>query len=253
MNPTILQKLKLISKEARQTVLEMVYRAQSSHIGSNFSCIDILNVVFAGADLKQDKIIFSKGWVAASAYFFLAKYGIIPIEDLKRFCQPDEENYIGLLEPTVPGIHFAGGSMGYGLPAAVGFALAKKMKGEEGNIYVLLSDGEVQIGTFWESMLLAWQHKLDNLIVIIDNNGLQAMGYTSDILRIKLPFKPVPVDGHDLEELVRVIGNKTFDEPTLIDAITLKGKGVSFMEGDNLYHYKAPNEDEYNTAMSELK
>lgn len=142
--------------------------------------------------------------------------------------------------------------MGFGLPAAVGFALAKKMIGEEGTIYVVLSDGEVQIGTFWESMLLATQHRLDNLVVIVDNNGLQAMGYTDQILKIKLPFNSIPVDGHDFEEMERIISNKNFGMPTLIDAITVKGKGVRYMEGNNLFHYKAPSEGEYHEALHEL-
>lgn len=245
--------LKEKARLARLKVLDMVYKAQSSHLGSNFSCIDILTLIFEKAELPADKVIVSKGWVAASVYYFLAQKGVIPEADLERFCGETEEQYIGLLEPTVEGVHFAGGSMGYGLPAAVGFALAKKMRGEDGTIYCLLSDGEVQIGTFWESMLLATQHKLDNLVVIVDNNGLQAMGHTDDILRIKLPFNSVPVDGHDFEEMERVISNQNFGMPTLIDAITVKGKGVRFMEGNNLFHYKAPNQAEYEEALGELQ
>jgi transketolase len=245
--------LKDKARQARIKVLEMVYKAQSSHLGSNFSCIDILTVIFDKADLSKDKVIVSKGWVAASVYYFLAQKGVIPEADLERFCGPDEEQYIGLLEPTVPGVHFAGGSMGYGLPAAVGFALAKKIRGEEGTIYCLLSDGEVQIGTFWESMLLAYQHHLDNLVVIVDNNGLQAMGPTDDILKIRIPFHPNPVDGHDFEKLSEAIREREFGEPTMIDAITTKGKGVRFMENNNLYHYKAPNQAEYEEALGELQ
>ncbi len=253
MNTNLLKKLQETARDARIRVLQMVYAAQSSHIGSNFSCIDILTVMFEKADLSKDKIIVSKGWVAASVYYFLAKKGVIPEADLERFCMPDEEQYIGLLEPTVPGVHFAGGSMGYGLPAAVGFALAKKMRGEEGTIYCLLSDGEVQIGTFWESMLLAYQHKLDNLVVVIDNNGMQAMGYTTDILAIKIPFDPYPVPGHDFEKLWAAIGNNNFATPTVVDAITVKGRGVRFMEGENLYHYKAPSKAEFEEALGELQ
>lgn len=244
--------LKEIAKHARLTVLDMVYKAQSSHIGSNFSCIDILTVIFEKADMSKDKIIVSKGWVAASVYYFLARKGVIPMEDLARFCGPDEEKYIGLLEPSVEGVHFAGGSMGYGLPAAVGFALSKKMKDEEGTIYCLLSDGEVQIGTFWESMLLANQHKLDNLVVIVDNNGMQAMGYTDEILKIRLPFESKPIDGHNYQQIDAATSFKDFGKPSLIDALTIKGKGVSFMQGENIYHYKAPSKEEYEKAVAEL-
>jgi transketolase len=250
MNTTLLTEK---ARAARIKVLEMIYSAQSSHLGSNFSCIDILTLIFEKADLSKDKVIVSKGWVAASVYYFLAQKGVIPKEDLERFCGENEEQYIGLLEPTVTGVHFAGGSMGYGLPAAVGFALSKKMRGEEGTIYCLMSDGEVQIGTFWESMLLATQHHLDNLVVIVDNNGLQAMGYTDDILKIQLPFNSIPINGHDFEEMERVIGNRNFGMPTLIDAITVKGKGWRAAEGNNLFHYKAPSEAEYQEALSELQ
>lgn len=252
MSPTI-KKYESLATDARVAALTMIYEAQSAHIGSNLSCIDILTVLFEKMDLTKDKIIFSKGWAAASAYHFLAQKGVIPKEDLSRYCKPGEEQYIGLVEPTVPGIHFAGGSMGYGLPAGVGFALSKKMKGEEGVVYVLMSDGEVAIGTTWESLLLARQHKLDNLVVIIDHNGLQAMGKVDDVLKISIPFKYSTVDGHDFEALDKLFDEKTTDTPRIIDAITTKGKGVSFMENNNLYHYKPPSKEEYEKALSELQ
>src|SRR3989344_1116289 len=145
-----------IARAARKRVLEMVYKAQSSHIGSNFSSIDILAVLFEKMDMKKDKFIASKGWVAASVYYFLAEKGIIPKEDLERYCLPDEKEYIGLVEPHHKfGLEFAGGSMGYGLPGGVGFALAKKLNNESGKIHVLMSDGEMKIGTTWEVILIA--------------------------------------------------------------------------------------------------
>src|SRR3989344_673159 len=137
---------KKIATEARKTVLTMVYKAQSSHEGSNLSSIDILTVLFDKMDVKRDKFIASKGWVAASVYYFLAQRGIIPKEDLERYWKPGEEKYIGLVEPHgVFGLEFASGSMGFGLPAGVGFALAKKMDKDSGKVHVLMSDGEMQI------------------------------------------------------------------------------------------------------------
>ncbi len=245
-----------IAKDARLKVLDLIYEAQSSHIGSNFSCIDILAVLFEKMDLDKDKFVLSAGWKAASLYYFLWKKGRITEEQLNSYCK-DGSPFIGLAEPIHPDIPISGGSMGLGLPGAVGLALAKKLKGEEGTVYVLMSDGELQCGTTWESALIAAQHKLDNLVVIVDNNGFQAMGKTGDILGGYFPAKGwdlIMIDGHDYG----VIGDMLFGyfskytSPKVIITNTIKGKGVSFFEGDNLWHYKAPNEDEYLRAKEEL-
>lgn len=243
---------------ARLAVLNMIYKAQTSHIGSNFSCIDILTVLFEKANLKEDKIIFSKGWVAASAYYFLATKGVIPTKDLDRFCMPGEERYIGLVEPTIPGIDFAGGSMCMGLAAGVGFALAKSLKNEPGTIYVLESDGGMQGGITWEALQIASHHKLKNLVLIIDSNGFQAMGRTKDILGTEdmanrlfnFGWYVDEIDGHDFNDIEGALDSKP--RPLAIIASTVKGKGVSFMEGQNVYHYKAPSTVEYSDAFREL-
>lgn len=260
-------KYKEIALRARKTVLRLIYQAQTSHIGSNFSCIDILTVLYNIAnvdkDLKEDRdrVVVSKGWVAASVYYFLAEKGIIPKEDLETFCR-DGSKYVGLAEPNVRGIEAAGGSMGFGLPFGVGFALAKKIKKEKGKVFVLVSDGEMQIGTTWESALIAAHRQLANLFVIVDANELQAMGRVQEILNIE-PLKNKwqafgwevrEIDGHNFEEiestLIAPALNK--EKPVVIIAKTIKGKGVSFMEGNNLYHYKAPSDEEYQRALKEL-
>lgn len=244
--------------DARLKVLQMVYEGQTSHIGSNFSCIDLLTVLFDKIDVAKDKVVFSKGWVAASAYYFLAKVGILPEASLDLFCK-EGSPLIGLVEPNVPGIEAAGGSMGYGLPFGVGFALAKKLNGDTGKIYVLMSDGEMAVGTTWESALIAAHHKLDNLVVIVDKNKLQAMGTTNEVLGID-PLYPkwvafgwsvVNIEGHDFLDIQGALEN-TPHKPTIIIANTVKGKGVSFMEDSNLYHYKNLTEEEYNDAKKEL-
>jgi len=253
-----MKKYEEIANEARLRVLDMIYKAQTSHIGSNFSSMDILAVLFENIDLKKDRILFSKGWVAASAYHFLARAGVVPVEDLETYCE-DDSPYIGLVEPDVEGIDFAGGSMGYGVPAGVGFALAKKTSGADGTIYVLMSDGELQIGTLWESALIAAHHKLDNLFVLVDNNKFQAMGATRDILSIDgvpkaisaLGWNVTSTDGHDYEQLERGLSARS-DRPSMLVCDTIKGKGVSFMENDNLYHYKMLSENEYDRAKAEL-
>ena len=179
-------------------------------------------------------------------------------EELNSYCQ-EGSKFIGLAEPIIPEIKIAGGSMGLGFPGAVGLALAKKLKGEDGMVYCLMSDGEMAIGTTWESALVANHHNLDNLIVIIDNNGLQAMGKTEDILKVGgLPMRGFHIDGHNYKDLETYLfphlfeGLDTRKGPWLITCNTIKGKGVSFMEDNNLWHYKSPNKEEYNLAKKEL-
>ena len=253
---------KKIATEARKTVLTMVYKAQSSHVGSNLSSIDILTVLFDKMDVKRDKFIASKGWVAASVYYFLAQRGIIPKEDLERYWKPGEEKYIGLVEPHgVFGLEFAGGSMGFGLPAGVGFALAKKMDKDSGKVHVLMSDGEMQIGTTWESILIGKHHNLSNLVAWVDNNRFQAMGPTKDILDVEPIDERVKsfgwavqrIDGHDFEAIEKSLENLSNSSPNMVICDTIKGKGISFMENENLYHYKMLSQEEYNEALKELE
>lgn len=253
---------KKTAREARIKSLEIIYKAQTSHIASNFSCTDILTVLFERINLDKEKVILSKGWAAAVLYYFLWKKGRITEEELNSYCQPGSK-FIGLAEPVIPEIPAAGGSMGFGMPFGVGFALAKKLNKEEGKTYVLMSDGEMDCGTTWESALLAAHHKLDNLIVIVDANGLQAMGRVEDILNIE-PLKDkwvafgwqvLEIDGHNFEEIEKSLTSSPLqaEKPTIIIAKTIKGKGVSFMEGDNLYHYKGLSDEEYQKALKELE
>ena len=249
---------KQTAKEARLKILDLIFNAQTSHIGSNFSCIDLMTVLFQKIDLDKDRIVLSAGWKAATLYFFLWKKGRITEEQLNSYCK-EGSPFIGLAEPMHPDIPVAGGSMGLGLPMAVGLALAKKIKKEAGTIYVLMSDGEMDIGTTWESALIASQNNLDNLVVILDNNGFQAMGKKDNILTVNIAslfsgWNKAGVDGHSFEAISNLMTGHFmgFTGPKLIDAKTIKGKGVSFMEGNNIWHYKAPNEDEYIKAKKEL-
>lgn len=249
---------KEIAKRARLKVLEMIYKAQTSHIGSNFSVIDIATVLYENANLAKDRIVWSKGWAAATAYYFLAEKRIIPKKDLDTFCQGNSK-YIGLVEPTVKGIDFAGGSMGMGLPAGIGYALAKKLKKEAGTVFVIMSDGEQDIGTTWESALIGSHHRLDNLAVIIDYNKFQAMGKTNEILTIE-PLKDkwesfgwdtYIINGHDFEEIEKAIKIEK-NKPMAIIANTIKGKGWKRIENNNIYHYKYISGEEYQEAKEEL-
>jgi len=214
--------------------------------------------IFERVDLDRDKFILSKGWAAASLYYFLHRKGRITQKQLDSYCQEGSE-FIGLAEPIHPDIPFAGGSMGLALPAAVGFALAKKIKGEPGTIYVLMSEGEIQSGTTWEAAMIASHFKLDNLMVILDNNGHQAMGATKDIMDfnpvcnkfVDFGWETAQADGHNYILFARELRNNK-GLPKFIDAKTVKGKGVPFMEDDNIWHYRAPNENEYLSAKTIL-
>lgn len=252
------------ANEARKKVLSLIYEAQTSHIGSNFSCIDIMEVLFDKIDLDKDEFILSAGWKAASLYYYLWKKGRITKEELNSYCK-EGSKFIGLSEPIHKDIKFAGGSMGMGLAAGVGFALAKKLKGETGKVYVLESDGGMNCGTTWEAIMIAAQLKLNNLVLIIDNNGFQAMG--KDILNLDTEKNPllkkitsfgwetVEVNGHDLVKIHREFllqKNTLHDFPQCVIAKTTKGKGVSFMENNNEFHYRAPEKEEYELAMKEL-
>lgn len=169
---------KELARTARIEVLGLIHRAGTSHIASNFSVIDMATVLYE--NLKpEDRVVWSKGWVAATIYYFLYKQGKISYESLRTF---PNEPYLGLAEPSVEGVEVSGGAMGHGLPVSVGIALAKKRAGESGNVYCIMSDGELNEGTTWESAALAAHHKLDNLVVLIDVNKWQAMGKTEDVL-----------------------------------------------------------------------
>lgn len=246
------------AKAARLKVLEMIFKAQTSHIGSNFSVADIMTVLFDKMDLDKDKVVLSAGWKAAMLYYFLWTKERITKKELDSYCQTGSK-FIGLAEPMHPDLSIAGGSMGMGLPGSVGIALAKKLKGEKGKVYCIMSDGEQAIGTTWESALIAIHHKLNNLIVIVDYNGLQAMGKTNEVLNIEplrekwkaFGWDTDEIDGHNYKEIEEALVNEV-KKPVCIIAHTIKGKGVSFMENNNLYHYKNLGLEEYEASKKEL-
>ena len=258
---------KQLAREARIKVLSMVHKAQTSHIASNFSVIDVATVIYN--NLKENDLVFwSKGWAAASVYYFLAKQGQFPYEDLDKF---PNKPYLALAETYVNGVLVSGGSMGHGLPVAVGAALAKKKAKEKGMVYCIMGDGEMQEGTTWEAAQIAAHHKLNNLIVLVDYNKWSAMGLTNDICNLE-PFEDRwkgfnwgtnRIDGHNYEAISDAISYTLGSSaPSVIICDTIKGKGVSFFEnppehkdmGDtgHLYHYKYIDEDLYNKALAEL-
>ena len=232
----------------------MIHRAQTSHIASNFSIIDLATVLYE--NLKpEDRVVWSKGWAAASIYYFGVQRGDIPAEAINLFPHPP---YLGLAETTVPGVLVNGGSVGHGSPVATGIALAKKLKGEPGMVYCIMSDGELNEGSVWESVMCASHQKLSNLTFIVDMNGWQAMGKTEDVMKFDARavfnawgFNVYELDGHNHEQIEFAIQTGALASPTVILANTVKGKGLSFMENLLTFHYKNVTDDLYEAAIKE--
>lgn len=250
---------KALAKEARRQVLTMIHHAKTSHVASNFSIIDFATVLYENLT-PNDEVVWSKGWAAASVYYFLAKQGKIPFADLEKFGKEidGKVQYLGLAETTTPGVICNGGSVGHGFPIAAGIAWAKKTRGEPGTVYCIMSDGELNEGTVWETAAFAYTHKLDNLVAVVDANGWQAMGKTKEVIDLDsrkvfeaFGFHSIEIDGHDSRSIEDALVYPP-GAPLAITCKTIKGKGVSFFENHLLFHYKHVEEDEYKKAMAEL-
>lgn len=247
-----------IARKLRIDTLDLIHKGQTSHIASCFSLADIVAVLYENQE-PEDRVIWSKGWASALFYSVQARDGKIDKEDLLNTFP--NYPYNALLEPTVPGIYLATGSVGHGLSFGVGMAKAKKLKGEKGTVYVLMSDGELNEGSVWEASMFAKHHKLDNLLAIVDKNSIQAMGNTKDIIDLEpekvfkgFGWLATTINGHNYQQLESSL---TYQQgvplPWAIIAETTKGKGVSFMEGMLLYHYKNIEDDVYQKALAELQ
>lgn len=252
---------KTIANDSRKKVLELVYKAGTSHIGSLMGCADIIAVLFEKIDLDKDKFILSAGWKAAMLYYHLWRKGRITLKELNSYCQKGSK-WIGLAEPVHKDIPFAGGSMCMGIAAGVGFALSKKLNNDNGKVVVLESDGALNGGITWEAAMIASHHHLNNLFVIVERNFLQAMGGTHDILEIEplvdkwkaFGWEVRQVDGHYHEQIERALTYPPLyrNRPVVIIATTIKGRGVSFMENVNLWHYAKLEKSDYENALIEL-
>lgn len=244
-----------LAKYIRLKSLLMVANSNSSHIGSCLSAAEIIAVMNIVAQDQNTELIFSKGHAAAAYYAALSGLGIIS-EDLLESFGMDASELIGHANHNVKGINFSTGSLGHGLPIGIGVAIAKIKK----KVLVLMSDGELNEGTTWESFALASQHKLSNLTVIIDSNGLQSFGNTSDVLNLEplsqkfssFGWKCYEVNGHDISSLVSAIDLNVIGMPKVIIAKTIKGKGIKIMENRLEWHYKSPNANELKLFMDEI-
>ena len=250
---------KTISRDVRKQLLKISNSAKSSHLGSSLSIVDILVVLYKSI-LKKNIFILSKGHACLALYCILQKFNYVSRKVLQSY---GKNNTILLshVSHKVPGVEFSTGSLGHGLPYAVGRALAEKINKKSKKIYVLISDGELNEGTTWESLLFASFHKLDNLIIIIDYNKIQSLDYTKNILKlepidkklISFGCKVIRINGHSFGQLYKSLSFNNKDKPLVIICDTIKGKGISFMENSILWHYKSPSNHELKEAIEELK
>ena len=263
--------LEKIAKKARRNIIEQVYGASSGHPGSSLSCVDILTALYFNEmninpdDPKmegRDKLVLSKGHAAPALYSILSQRGYFAEEELKEFRKLGSKLQGHPDLNKLPGVDMSAGSLGQGLSSACGMALASKLKKQNNKIYCILGDGELQEGQVWEAAMTAGHYKLDNLCVIVDNNNLQIDGEVKDVMSPypidkkfeSFGFAVFKADGHNFENLLEVFDMAKLikKQPVAIIANTVKGKGVSFMENKAEWHGKAPNEEQYNQAMSEL-
>ncbi len=269
-----MNKLELMKKanDIRKDIITAVHSAKAGHPGGSLSAADIYTYLYFAemnvdpADPKKadrDRFVLSKGHTAPGYYAALAERGFFPVEDLKTLRHtgsylqghPDMKH--------IPGVDMSSGSLGQGISAAVGMACAAKIYGDDYRVYTLLGDGEIQEGQVWEAAMLAGHRKLDNLVVIVDNNNLQIDGYLDEVnspypIDKKFEafnFHVINIDGHDFDQIEAAFNEAkaTKGMPTAIIAKTLKGKGVSFMEDKAAWHGTAPNDEQYAIAMADLE
>ena len=269
-----MNKLELMktANEVRKGIVTAVHSAKSGHPGGSLSAADIYTYLYfeeMNIDPKdpkkadRDRFVLSKGHTAPGYYSTLAHRGFFPVEDLTTLRKvgsylqghPDMKH--------IPGVDMSSGSLGQGISAAVGMAISAKLSDDDYRVYTLLGDGEIQEGQVWEASMLAGHRKLDNLVVIVDNNNLQIDGKITDVnspypIDKKFEafnFHVINIDGNDFDQIEAAFkeARETKGMPTAIIAKTIKGKGVSFMEDQAGWHGKAPNDDQYAQAMEELE
>lgn len=267
---------KLSTKELawriRRHGVEMTHLSGGSHIGSILSLADIMAVLYGGVLNvdparprleERDRLILSKGHAGAAVYAALAETGFFSVEELNTHYQNGSRLSGHVSHKGVPGVEFSTGALGHGLPVGAGMALAAKKDGKERRVYVVMGDGECDEGSVWEAALIARQYKLDHLIAVIDHNKMQSLDYCENTIALS-PFGDkwrsfgwhvIEADGHDHESLEAAFGEarERDGKPCVIIAHTVKGKGVSFMENNILWHYRSPQGEEYEAAVRELE
>ena len=270
-NETILD-LKKKATDIRLGAVEAVYNGKSGHPGGALSAADVIACLYFSElnidpakprDPDRDRFVLSKGHSCPALYSAMALRGYFDIAELKNFRKLGSLTQGHPDMKTMPGIDMSAGSLGQGFSTACGMALAAKIDGKSYRTYAMVGDGESQEGQVWEAIMFAAHYKLDNLCLIIDNNGLQIDGFVKDVMNT-MPYESkleafgwnvISIDGHNIEEILSAFENarNTKGKPSVIIAKTVKGKGVSFMENQAGWHGKAPNEEQYNQAKRELE
>ena len=270
-SPATLADLETIARRIRWRVVQMSHDGRAPHLGSSLSIVDILVALHWTAlridpkrpgDADRDRLIVSKGHAAMALYAVLAERGFFPADLLDSFNQDDSLLPEQPLPNSLPGIEAATGSLGHGLSLGLGMALAARIQQRNYRVWTVLSDGECNEGSVWEAALFAAAQRLENVMAVVDYNRWQATGRSNEIMCLA-PLKEkwqafgwnaVEVDGHDLAALTDVLGNLPdgSGKPVAVVAHTTKGKGVSFMEDDNNWHYRIPDETELRDALAEL-
>lgn len=271
MNETQEKNLRKFASQMRRWIIEGVYRAQSGHPGGSLSATDIIAYLYqeelsvdpkAPRNPNRDRFVLSKGHCAPALYAALGLRGFFDIQEMKNLRQFGSFLQGHPCMSTVPGVDMSTGSLGQGISAAVGMALAAKLDGKDYRVYCVMGDGELQEGEVWEAFMCAAHYHLDNLCVIIDHNGLQIDGATTDVMNLgsvndkmtAFGWHSIPTDGHDFASLEKGFAEAKQQKgmPSVLVAKTVKGKGVSFMENQASWHGSAPKEEQYNVAVAEL-
>ncbi len=265
------QELFEYSKTARKNILDIITAASSSHIGSSFSTIDILITLYHGIlDVEKiqskasdrDYLILSKGHAASALYTALHSADLIDKETLHTYCQDNSKLTGHPIKGNLPGVEISSGSLGHGLPIAMGIAFVCKQSEVSSRVFVVMSDGELNEGSVWEGVIFSGRKQLSNLTVIVDCNQLQGLDPTDAITNTKkysdqfsaFDWEVVSINGHDFKEIHEALSPplKPRERPLVVLANTIKGKGVSFMENEIKWHYKSPNPQEYKLAEKEI-
>lgn len=267
-----IEELKNIAKNIRKGIIEAVYSGQSGHPGGSLSIADIITVLYFNEmdvnpenpkEENRDRLVLSKGHCAPALYSTLANKGFFEIEELKTLRNIESRLQGHPDMKKIPGVDMTTGSLGQGLSAANGMAIAGKLDNKDYRVYCILGDGEIEEGQIWEAAMASNKYKLDNLCVIVDNNNLQIDGTIEEVMSSypidekfkSFGFQIINIDGHDIEEILKAfeVARNVKGKPTCIIAKTVKGKGVSFMENQAGWHGKAPNEEQYKQAINEIE
>jgi transketolase len=258
-----------LAAKIRRHVVDMTHLGNSSHVASALSCADLVSVLYSDILnvrpwdpdwVDRDRFLLSKGHAGATVYAALAECGFFPVEWLSDFYQDGSKMSGHLSHKGIPGVEMSTGSLGHALPVASGMAYAARLDGRASRTLCILSDGECDEGSNWESILFAGHHKLTNLVAIVDYNKIQSLTSVAETLELE-PFADkwlsflwnvTEVDGHDHDMLRKALRPVHADRPLVVIAHTTKGKGVSFMENSVLWHYRSPQGEEYDAAISEL-